>query len=75
MLSDAFMRVLGHFTVTNETQRLDTVQKSSLILAQNVLIPRILVISLDQNDLIIFANNSFIGNIRAAWHKKLNIKT
>ena len=27
MLSDAFMRVLGHFTVTNETQRLDTVQK------------------------------------------------
>ena len=41
-------------------------------MAQNVLIPSILLISLDQNVSIRFVD---IGNIRTFWHKKLDMKT
>ena len=58
---------LKQFSTENYTWR--------LVIVQNVQIPRILLISLDQNVSIVFVNNIYIGNIRAFWHRKLYIKT
>ena len=44
-------------------------------LGQNVLIPRILLIHLDQSVSILLMNNMYIGNIKTVWHRKLYIKT
>ena len=45
-----------------------------VVLVQNVLIPRILLISLDQNVSIHFVNKICIENKRTFWHKKLYMK-
>ena len=45
-----------------------------LYIVQNVLIPFILLISLDQNVSILLVNNIYIENIRVFWHRKLYIK-
>ena len=42
---------------------------------QNALIPRVLLISPDQNVAIIFVYNICIGNIRTAKYQKLYMKT
>ena len=48
-----------------------------IFLNQGVLIPqnRIMSIPPGQNVLILFVNNTYIGNIRTVWHRKLYMKT
>ena len=51
---------------SNYTWKLDIVQ--------NVLLPGILLISVDQNVSILFVNDIYTGNIRTFWHRKLYMK-
>ena len=71
--------ILEQFGAKNYTWRLDIVQnlcKFCLIFwAQNVLIPRILLITPDQNVSIICVNNMFIENIKIVWRRKLYMKS